>query len=240
VEGMIGAGKTAFAYSLLKKHYKRYFDEVVIYCGTMDSAQYWEKLPHKNVVVLHEWNPQEFYDYTKQLEEDQEKRKEKGKRMLNVCILFDDMAAESISKRIAGRNSPLERLMLICRHLNCSVIILTQDSKICMGPAMRNNCFFHVLYRVQRNDIEKIAKEHCGDLSPEEFIRMYYKVMDSGPYQFMIIDYKDKPERRFKQGFTKVIKVRHSESSSSEEENGSSRKKTPQLKKSITDSDEKT
>lgn len=206
VEGMIGAGKTAFAWSLLDKHYKKYFDEVVVYCGTMDSKEHWEKLPHKHVAVLHEWDSNEFHEYIKQLEHDQEKRKEKGKRMLNVCILFDDMAAEGLAKHSGGKHSALERLMLICRHLNCSVIILTQDSKICMNPAMRNNCQFHVLYRVQRNDIEKIAKEHCGDLSPEEFIRMYYSIIDSGNHQFMIIDYKAPHDKRFRKGFTKIIK----------------------------------
>jgi hypothetical protein len=209
VEGMIGAGKTAWAWSMLSKHYKGYFDEVIVYCGTMDSKEHWEKLPHKNVAVLHTWDSREFDEYIKQLEIDQEKRKEKGKRMLNVCILFDDMASEGLQKHSAGKHSALERLMLICRHLNCSVIILTQDSKICMNPAMRNNCFYHILYRVQRNDIEKISKEHCGDLTPEQFIRMYYSVIDSAPYQFLLIDYKAPPEKRFKQGFTKVIKVVH-------------------------------
>ena len=206
VEGMIGSGKTTFAWSLLKKHYKNYFDEVVVYCGTLDSKHHWEKLPYKNVVVLNEWNPEEFDKYITQLETDQEERKEEGKRMLNVMILFDDMAAQGLAKTHAGKNSPLEHLMLVCRHLNVSVAILTQDSKICMKPAMRNNCFFHVLYRVQRNDIEKIAKEHSGDMTPEEFIRLYYRVMDLKPYNFLIIDYKAKPSKRFRMGFTKVIR----------------------------------
>jgi hypothetical protein len=222
VEGMIGSGKTSWVYSMLNTHYKKYFDEVVVYCGTLDSKEYWEKLPHKNVVVIHQWNPTEFYDYTRQLEIDQEKRKEDGKRMLNVCMVFDDMASEGLSKKSGGAHSPLERLMLICRHLNCSVIIATQDSKICMNPAMRNNCFYHVLYRVQKNDIEKIAKEHAGDLTVPEFLRLYYSIMNSAPYQFMIIDYKATPEKRFRHGFKKIVKpIRDvAESSSSEEENG--------------------
>lgn len=206
VEGMIGAGKTAFAYSLLNDLYKKYFDEVVVYSGTMDSKKHWETLPHKNVAVLHEWDAHSFSQYIKQLEHDQLKREEKGKRMLNICLLFDDMASEGLQKHSGGRHSPLERLMLICRHLNVSVIILTQDSKICMNPAMRNNCFYHILYRVQKNDIEKIAREHAGELTTDEFIRMYYHIMDSAPYQFMMIDYKADPSRRFRHGFTKIVK----------------------------------
>lgn len=208
VNGSIGSGKTSWAYSMLNKHYAKYFDEVIIYCGTKDSVQFWEKLPHKNVAVLHEWNPKEFDEYIRQLESDQEKRKEDNKRMLNVCILFDDMASEGLQKHIGGRHSPLEKLMLVCRHLNCSIIILTQDYKICQNPAMRNNSMYTILYRVQRNDIEKIAKNHCGELTPEQFIKMYYSVIDSSPYQYLLIDYKDKPENRFKKGLSKVIKLK--------------------------------
>lgn len=209
VNGQIGSGKTSWAWSMLNDHYKKYFDEVIVYCGTMDSKKHWESLPHKNVAVLHEWCPASFDAYTKQLEEDQMKREEKGKRMLNICILFDDMAAEGIQKHYGGKHSPLERLMLICRHLNVSVIILTQDAKLCQNPAMRNNAMYHVLYRVQRNDLEKIAKNHCGELTPEEFMRMYYHILDSAPYQFLLIDYKAPVERRFRHNFTKIVKPVH-------------------------------
>jgi hypothetical protein len=127
--------------------------------------------------------------------------------MLNVAILFDDMIANGISKHSQGKSSPLEHLILICRHLNVSIVILTQDSKTGMTPAMRNNAMYHVLYRVQKNDIEKLAQEHAGDLSTEQFIDMYYKVINSNPYQFLLIDYKAPQHKRFRLNFSKVIKL---------------------------------
>lgn len=217
VGGQIGAGKTAFAYSLLHDHYPKYFDEVVAYIGTKDSAKHWEKLPQKNVVVLHEWNPSEFMDYYRQLEEDQLKREEDGKKMLRVCILFDDMASEGLQKHQGGHHSPLERLFLCCRHINVSIIVLSQDSKICMNPAMRNNCFYNVLYRMTRNDVEKIAKEHCGDLMPRQFVKMYYHVINSAPHQFLLIDYKASADKRFRHGFSKIVRLTDEESSSESE-----------------------
>lgn len=208
VQGMIGAGKTALAWSMLNKLYKRYYDEVIIYSGTMDSRDAWETLPQKRIIVLNEWNPTEFLQYIQQLEKDQEERKAKNKRMLNVCILFDDMIANGISKHHAGKSSPLEHLILICRHLNVSVIILTQDSKTGMTPAMRNNAMYHVLYRIQKNDLEKIAQEHAGDLTTEQFCNLYYSIINSAPHQFLIIDYKAPSHKRFRHGFSKVIKIK--------------------------------
>lgn len=209
VQGMIGAGKTAFLWSMLNDFYAKYFDEVVIYCGTKDSAQHWEKIPQKAVCVLHEWNPAAFHDYLQKLEADQEARKAKGKRPLNVCIAFDDMIANGIDKHHGSKRSPLEHLILVCRHLNVSIIVLTQDSKTGMTPAMRNNCMFHVVYRVQKNDLAKIAEEHSNSLTTAEFERMYHGIMEKGPHEWLMVDYKAPPEKRFRHGFTKVIKPQH-------------------------------
>ncbi|MBH1980655.1 hypothetical protein I8H89_04000 [Candidatus Saccharibacteria bacterium] len=210
VQGMIGSGKTSWLWSVLNDFYANYFDECVIYCGTKDSAKHWESLPQKAVCVLHDWNPTAFHAYLDKLEADQEERKAKGKRPLNVCIAFDDMIATGIDKSSGGRRSPLEHLILVCRHLNVSIIILTQDSKTGMTPAMRNNCMYHIMYRVQKNDLEKIAVEHANSLTIPEFERMYYSIMDKGSHEFLMINYKAPPEKRFRHGFTSIIKPHHS------------------------------
>lgn len=203
---MIGSGKTAFLWSMLNDFYKNYFDEVVVYVGTKDSARHWEALPQKAVCVLHDWNPAAFHKYLDQLEADQETRKAKGKRPLNVCIAFDDMIATGIDKHHGGRHSPLEHLILVCRHLNVSIIILTQDSKTGMTPAMRNNAMYHVIYKVQTNDLAKVADEHSNDLTSAEFIKMYHSVVDRAPHQWLMVDYRAPTAKRFRTGFSKIIK----------------------------------
>lgn len=209
VQGMIGAGKSAFLWTMLSDLYKNYWDEVVIFCGTKDSAHHWEKVPQRSVCLLHDWDPAAFMEYLKQLETDQMDRIAKGKQPLRICIAFDDMIATGIEKPFNKKRSPLEHLILICRHLNVSIILLTQDSKVGMTPAMRNNCMYHVLYRVQTADLAKVAEEHSNELTPKEFERMYHNVMSKGKHEFLIIDYKAAPERRFRYGFTKIIKPLH-------------------------------
>lgn len=206
VQGMIGSGKTAWLWSMLNDFYKNYFDECIIYCATKDSARHWESLPQKAVCVLHEWEPEAFHQYLDKLEIDQEKRKAKGKRPLNICVAFDDMIATGIDKHHAGKRSPLEHLILVCRHLNVSVIILTQDSKTGMTPAMRNNAMYHILYKVQTNDLMKIADEHSNDLTTAEFVNLYNSVVHSGPHKWLMIDYKAPAARRFRMGFSKILK----------------------------------
>ena len=94
------------------------------------------------------------------------------------------------------------RLMLICRHeLNASVIICVQHSKQ-VNPAMRNNTLLHTLTRLQRNDLQKVAEAHCNYMTEKEFIEMYYDIMKE-PYQFLVVDYKANPGKRFRHGWNK-------------------------------------
>jgi len=44
VLGQSGSGKSSFVYSMLKKYYKGYFDQIVIFSGTVDSNSAWNKI----------------------------------------------------------------------------------------------------------------------------------------------------------------------------------------------------
>jgi endo-alpha-1,4-polygalactosaminidase (GH114 family) len=127
---------------------------------------------------------------------------EAGKAPLNIFIGMDDIVfSQSISSK--GKPSMAERLMLICRHeLNASVIICVQHSKQ-VNPAMRNNTLLHVLTRLQRNDLQKVAEAHCNHMTEREFMDMYYDIMKE-PYQFLVVDYKANPSKRFRHGWTRI------------------------------------
>lgn len=211
VYGAIGSGKTSFLWTALDDLYKDYFDEVIIYCGTVDSKESWEGVHQRSVLFLSQFEPEVFREYLHELEAAQEERKAKGKKPLRVCVAFDDMIARGLDRNSGGKSSPLLDLILVCRHLNCSVIILSQDSKLGMVPAMRNNCTHVVMYQIKQNDIKKLAEEHCGeDMTPDEFIRLHHKIT-SVPYQFLMIDYKQSPEKRFRAGFDRFVRITRKE-----------------------------
>ena len=199
--GAIGSGKSSFGYSLLDKHYANYFDEVVVLSGTIDSKPSWEKIKQKKVVFLDAFDEQAFHKYIKQLEEDQEERKEKGKFPIRVCLVMDDIVFDGFNKNRAGM---LEKLMMTCRHYFISIIMMLQHSKQ-ISPAMRNQIMYWILFRMTANDVEKIANEHGNFLNADQFKDMYKNVMEQGKHEFMIIDYKAPMDERFRHRFTKII-----------------------------------
>ena len=205
VLGTIGAGKTSFIWTLVNKLYKNYFDEVIVFQGSQDSIKFWPKIPQKNVIVLTDWDGDEFDAYFKKLERDQVERFSKGKRLLNVAIVFDDMIAARCDRVSAGGKSVLQDLIARCRHPNVSVIIGTQDSKVGTPPGCRNQMMYNVIFRMQTNDLKKVAEDSCGCLDPKEFQRVYWREVGFKPHAFLLIDFKAPLQDQIRRGFSTIL-----------------------------------
>jgi len=201
--GTIGAGKTSFAYTLMNKLYKNYFDELVVVCGTIDSKSAWEKVNQRAVLFLNNFDDEAMMDYIKELEKTQEERKEKGKFPLRVCLLLDDIVFEGFNRNRVG---VLEKLLMTCRHYNISVILLLQHTKM-ISAAMRNQIFHWIVFRLTAVDLEKFATEHSNLLNQKQFIEMYNDVQMKGKHEFLIVDYKKDVANRFSHRFTSPINI---------------------------------
>lgn len=208
VLGTIGAGKTSFIWTLVNKLYKNYYDEVIVYQGSQDSIKFWPKIPQKNVIVLTEWDGDQFDNYFKTLEKHQVERHEKGLRLLNVLIVFDDMIAARCDRVSAGGKSVLQDLIARCRHPNVSVIIGTQDSKVGTPPGCRNQMMYNVIFRMQTNDLKKVAEDSCGCLEPKEFMRVYWKEVGFKPHAFLLVDFKAPLQDQIRRGFSTILHPR--------------------------------
>jgi len=202
VLGGIGSGKSSFTYSIINKHFKNYFDEVVVICGTIDSKSSWENVNQRRVVFLDGFDEKSFSTYVAQLEKDQLERKAKGKFPLRILLILDDCVFDNFNKN----NGVLEKLFMTCRHYFISIILCLQHSKMIM-PAIRNQIFYWVLFRLTSNDQKKVAIEHSNLLTTDQFEKMYLDVMTHGKHEFLIIDYKEPLETRFKHRFTKTINL---------------------------------
>jgi hypothetical protein len=202
--GRIGGGKSSIMYSWLKNMFPHYYDEVLIFCGSSDSKAAFEHLPQKKIVFMTDYDDEAFTRYIDKLKEDQTERMSKKERPLNIFIGFDDVVfAEAISSR--GKPTMAERVILISRHeLNATVFICVQHSKQ-VNSAMRNNTIYNVILPLQKNDLLKVAEEHAGHLNTDEFLRMYYTVMNKGTHEFLVVDYKAPEARRFRHKWDKII-----------------------------------
>ena len=202
----IGQGKSSMIYSMLNTWYskgnKSYFDELVIYNGTKDSNDAWLDLPAKEVILLNEWNEKDFFDYAKGLEDAQLERIRQGKTPLNIGIVFDDMVTDSIFSR--GRSTALDQFVIKIRHIPASLIMSTQSYKLISTTSRRNMTHLAIL-PVNQDEIEKIAEEHSGLLTKDQFVDMYKSVVTKQPRNFLVIDYRAPLEERFKERFDLVI-----------------------------------
>ena len=204
--GRIGGGKSSIMYSWLKNMFPNYYDEVIIFSGSNDSKKAYEALPQKKIVFMDDYDDEAFTKYIEKLKDDQNARERRKEVPLNIFIGFDDIIfAEAISSR--GKPTMAEKVMLISRHeLNATVFICVQHSKQ-ITPAMRNNTMYNIILPLQKNDLNKIAEEHAGHLSTDEFIRMYYSIMSKGIHEFIVVDYKAPEARRFRHKWDKIISL---------------------------------
>jgi hypothetical protein len=211
VLGRVGAGKSSCVYSMLEKGYvvkgKSVFDEIVVYNGNQESDWAFEKLPCKNIAILHEFDIEAFENYIEDLRKHQLERLAKGKHPLNICLVFDDMATADLLKRRNGK-SPLGSLCLTSRHeLNASIFFLSQVFKSTgfQTPMIRNNVLCWIIYNMSKPEAEKIFDDHCQDFEPKDLIQKYEKCMEK-PHNFLVIDYRRPMNARITEGFTKVIR----------------------------------
>jgi len=206
--GRCGSGKSSVLWSLLTKGYiyknKSIFDEIIVYLGSQDSISTFETLPCKNKIILQEFDADDFETYLTDLKTHQMELLNKGKRPLNIAVIFDDFVGQNLLKHNKGKASPLERIALTSRHeCNMTLFFCSQVYKNTgfSSPTMRNNTTTYIIANMTKPEIEKIADEHCNDYSPDQFIEIYNEMMKT-PYNYMVIDYRRPLHDRITEGFT--------------------------------------
>lgn len=198
--GSCGSGKSSILWSLLTKAfmYKKgrkmesVFDELVVYLGTLDARESFEKLPIENKVILDEYEPAEFEEYMEDLKRHQMERLEEDEHCLNTLVVWDDFVGEGLTKKSrANRAPPVQRIALTSRHeCNMSLVFCSQVYKKSgfSEPAVRNNISTFVVSRMSRPELQKIAEELSGDYDPDEWVQHYDSIMAKQPYNFVVLD----------------------------------------------------
>lgn len=212
--GRCGSGKSSILYTLLTKGFtygpkhKSLFDEALFYIGTLDAKHIFEKLPIKNSLVLEEFDPIDFGQYLDDLRTHQLEKLEKRKPPMNTLICFDDFVGAALMKRINNKPSPLEKLVLTSRHeANATIMFCSQVYKNSgfSTPTVRNNLTTIILAQMSRIELEKIAEEYAGDMTKDEFIEIYDKIMVRKPYNFMVMDTRRPLNARWTEQFSTPI-----------------------------------
>jgi len=196
--GKCGSGKSSILWTLLTKGYvfgkgrKSVFDEALIYLGTLDAKESFEKLPIKNKLILDEYDPADFEEYQEDLKQHQMEKLSKKKPPLNTIIIFDDFVGAGLMKKPRPNvPPPIEKLALTSRHeANATLVFASQVYKNSgfSAPSVRNNITTFVVSAMSRPELMKIAEELSEDYDPLEWIEIYDRIMAKKPYNFVVMD----------------------------------------------------
>ena len=197
VMGNCGSGKSSILWTLLTQGYiygkkdKSVFDEALIYLGTLDAKEAFEKLPIKNKLILEEYNPVVFEEYQNDLKQHQMEKLEKGQAPLNSLIIFDDFVGAGLMKKPRpNAPPPVEKLALTSRHeANATVFFCSQVYKNSgfSVPSVRNNITTFVISRMSHQELVKIAEELSENYEADEWLEHYYEIMKE-PFNFVVLD----------------------------------------------------
>jgi len=212
IQGSVGSGKTSLLYSLLKAYQKNnFFDIIYFYNRVSDSDPVWasfEKKKKTAVEIFNHYRNDQLINLIDNIDEVQKERREKKKRPLNILFVFDDMAYSNIVSR--SKSTALDQLVINRRHYNISLIITSQTYKALNQNLRTNNLSHMVLLRANLKDLKMISEDHnAGMVEENDFIEMYntIKKQKGGEYDFLVVDYQDKPENIFKKNFKEIIRI---------------------------------
>jgi len=205
--GKCGSGKSSILWSLITDGYtysdskskkkKSVFDEALIYLGTLDSKEAFEKMPIDNKLVLDHFDVNTFDEYMDDLKSHQMEKLAKKKPLLNTLLMFDDMVGENLMKKPTSNVAPpIEKLALSSRHeANCTIFFCSQVYRNIgfSKPSIRNNITTYVVSKMGRKELKKIAEELSDEYEEDEWLFHYDCCMAKRPYNFLTYDHR-RPE----------------------------------------------
>ena len=195
--GAVGSGKSSYCYSIVK-NFQKYFDLLLVITGTRDSNKCWEDLETKklNVVVKNQFEEDTLTDLVEDLENtNEDARREKKKTTKTLMILDDVVFHHGVVRRNAA--NVLDQIIANHRHLDISMLFCSQSYMACNRNLRICNLTGLILFRVNKNDLEKIAQEHKNLLSSDDFIEMYEQLQRRDKWTPLVINYRKPLESRF-------------------------------------------
>jgi hypothetical protein len=101
-------------------------------------------------------------------------------------VIFDDMIERARGKEHEIVTSYFTR----SRRMNCFVFYATQ-SYFEIPRVQRTSCNYLVLFRINNLfDLKAVHRDVMASTPIDEFIKMYYEVLDNNPFGYVIIDLK--------------------------------------------------
>ena len=100
----------------------------------------------------------------------------------NILLIMDDCISDAQIKT----SKPFEKLFTRGRHINISIIFVSQYLKAAVSPVIRNNIDFCLFSQTNAQGLKLIYDEFNYNLTKNEFYDLFYKATKD--YSFLIIN----------------------------------------------------
>lgn len=210
-----GSGKTSLLIAMLTDIYPigKVFDRIYVFSHSVHIDDAWQpvrnalteaKLPVEEHMFdsYYEDKIEEILATQKKIVEWQKNHKQK--RLMQICIILDDMLDDHRAMR---SSKTLERLAARGRHMQTSTIVSSQAYRSVM-PVYRINTSDDIVFRISnRLCLEAIIDEFSALVGKKQFEALYRRAV-SEPYSFLWINKRAaKLEDMFKMRFDKRLLI---------------------------------
>lgn len=214
VLGQSGAGKSSWVYSMLNKPYKKFFDQILVFSGTLDSNSAWQQLKthdNESPEIFNEWDSEMVEQYLSEIEKEHAMAVKDKISPPRILMIIDDMVCDGITNR--HRMGIIDKLFVqISRHYNVSVMILTQFYHALNRNVRAVNQSHICLYPISKNDLEIVCKDHCpAHCNYKEFMNHISNIWERKPYNYAMLDYTCTPDKRLRDNMSKIIPIKMEE-----------------------------
>lgn len=189
LNGRSGSGKSNVLANMLRKFYYRYFDKVFICSPTYQTDPVFESINFNEERAYDTFNDSILENIIDNLKYDEENEEYYEKRpKVQSLLIIDDMA---FSDELFKKNSEFNKFFLKARHLNCSIILLTQILTG-LSKSIRVNATHLITFKIQNQSERNLVYQQMN-VNKEKFDEAL-GYATSKPFDFLYVILKSNPE----------------------------------------------
>lgn len=143
--GCTGSGKSYFLAKQLYPIIKKNYDNIVVFTRKFNATFYEKQIPNCSLIT----DKDTILDSIKRIKETQEMNIKKLDNLgcpiykTNILFIFDDIVDEKLFK-----DDEFKEIFFNLRHLQISVILLSQISNTAINTSLKANCQFFVIFKL--------------------------------------------------------------------------------------------
>lgn len=199
--GPTGIGKTNILLNMIELGSN--FDEILLFTGGDPHEFLYDNVAKRlgdGFIVFD--SPQALIEYAHAAHEaDEAEAKEEGKKfsMVQRLAIFDDYISLS-----AKEQKPIDKFIIYCRKLNCSVCLLSQNFFEMAKTQRKNVNYIMTMANAPPRDLSTIVKQLAPDIGLKKLVKMYQEATaGKEPVDVFIVDGVTKnPLMRCRAGLT--------------------------------------